>query len=84
MRDKLSRRLVRLEQIHLAAVRAEAACAPPIGPSVAEIVRERLRVRGFVQTGNESLAETMARAFGMRNRELRVYLERRAAGGNTV
>ena len=71
MRDKLSRRLMRLEQIQAAAVRAKAACSSPAGPSVAEIVRERLRVRGFVQTGNESLAETLARAFGMNSQELR-------------
>jgi hypothetical protein len=79
MREKLSRRLVRLEEIHAAAVRAKAACAPN-SPSAAEIIRERLRAHGFVETGNESLAETMARAFGMSTRELHKYLEERAAG----
>jgi hypothetical protein len=84
MREKLSQRLVRLEEIHAAAVRAQEACSQLIGPSAAEIVRERLRVRGFVQTGNESLAETMARAFGMNSGEHRAYLRERTAGGNTV
>ena len=69
LKEKLSRRLVRLEEIH-AAVRAnEAATAPSV--SVCEILRERLRAHGFVQTGNESLAETTARAFGMNSQELR-------------
>jgi hypothetical protein len=70
MREKLSRRLMCLEEIHAANIRANAACSPPSGPSVAEIIRERLRLKGFVQTGNESLAETLARAFGMNSREL--------------
>ena len=80
MRDKLSRRLERLEEIKAAADRAKAVCSVPDGPSIAEIIRERLSVQGFVQTGNESLMETMARAFGMSNRELHRYLEARAAG----
>ena len=71
MRDKLSRRLMRLEQIHAAAVRAKAACSSPAGPSVAEIIREHLRVRGFVPAGNESVAETLAHAFGTNSQELR-------------
>jgi hypothetical protein len=71
MREKLSRRLERLEEIHAAAIRAKAARSPPGAPSVAEIIRERLRIRGFVQTGNESLAETTARAFGISSQELR-------------
>jgi hypothetical protein len=74
MREKLSRRLVRLEAIQAAAVRAKAACAPRVGPSAAEIIRERLRIRGFVPTGNESLAETLARAFGMNSQELRYLI----------
>jgi hypothetical protein len=70
MREKLSRRLVRLEEIHAAAIRAqEAASAPRI--NVCEMLREHLKAHGFVQTGNESLAETMARAFGMNSQELR-------------
>jgi hypothetical protein len=71
MREKLSRRLERLEEIKAAADRAKAACAPRSGPSAAEIIRERLRLRGFVPTGNESMAETLARAFGMTSQELR-------------
>jgi hypothetical protein len=73
MREKLSRRLMRLEEIHAAAVRAKEACSQR-GPSVAEILREHLAARGFVQTGNESLAETTARAFGMTSRELRSFM----------
>ena len=71
MREKLSRRLVRLEEIHAAAVRGKEACSQRAGPSVAETIRERLRIRGFVPTGNESLAETLGRAFGMNGQELR-------------
>jgi hypothetical protein len=77
MREKVSRRLVRLEEIH-AAVRAREASSQ-LGPSAAEILRDRLRVRGFEPTGNESLAETTARAFRMTTRELDGYLEERAA-----
>jgi hypothetical protein len=71
MKRNLCGRLERLEQIKAATDRAKAACVPRIGPSVADIIRERLRLKGFVPTGNESLAETMARAFGMNSQELR-------------
>jgi hypothetical protein len=63
--------LERLEEIHASSVRAHAASSAPGAPSVAEIIREHLRIRGFVPTGNESLAETLARAFGMNSQELR-------------
>ena len=70
MRVKLSRRLKDLEKVHEAAVRAkEAAAAPRI--NVCEMLREHLKAHGFVQTGNESVAETMARAFGMNSQEPR-------------
>ncbi len=70
MREKLARRLEQLEKVHAAAIRArEAAAAPRV--NVCEILREHLKAHGFVQTGNESLAETMARAFGMNSQELR-------------
>jgi len=70
MREKLSRRLETLEKIHAAAIRArEAASAPRI--NFREMLREHLKAHGFVQTGNESLAETTARAFGMNSQELR-------------
>jgi hypothetical protein len=71
MREKLSRRLEHLEKLLAAATRARAANSRANGPSTAEIIRERLRLRGFVPTGNESLAETLARAFGMTGQELR-------------
>jgi hypothetical protein len=70
MREKLCRRLERLEEIHAAAVRAKAASKEP-SRNVCEILREHLKAHGFVQTGNESLAETLARAFGMNSQELR-------------
>jgi hypothetical protein len=84
MKEKLSRRLMRLEEIHVAAVRAKEAGFQSGVPSAAEILRERLRAHGFEQTGNESLAETTARAFGMSTRELGRYLEERAARGNAA
>ena len=73
MREKLCRRLVRLEEIHAAAVRAIAASAVP-SRNVSQFVREHLSARGYVQTGNESLAETTARAFGMNSQELRIVM----------
>ena len=73
MREKLYRRLVRLEEIHAAAVRAKAASAEPTR-NVCQLIREHLSSRGYVQTGNESLAETTARAFGMNSQELRSLL----------
>ena len=71
MKRNLCGRLERLEEIKEAADRAKTALAPRSGPSVADILRERLRLKGFVPTDNESLADTMARAFGMTPRELR-------------
>jgi hypothetical protein len=71
MREKLSRRLEHLERLHAAAMRSKAAEPRPGGLTAAQIIRIRLGLRGFVQTGNESLAETTARAFGMNNQELR-------------
>ena len=70
MREKLSRRLEHLEKTRAATVRAkEAAAAPRM--NVCEMLREHLKAHGFVQTGNESLAETTARALGMNSQELR-------------
>lgn len=73
MREKLSRRLERLEEIKAAADRAKAASAVP-SRNVCEIIREHLSARGYVQTGNGSLAETTARAFGINSQELRSLL----------
>jgi hypothetical protein len=73
MREKLSRRLERLEEIKAAADRAKAASAVP-SRSACEIIREHLKSHGFVQTGFESMAETTARAFGMNSRELRILM----------
>jgi len=71
MKRNLCGRLERLESLRAAADRAKAAAALPIGPSAAEIIREHLRIKGFVQTGNESMAETTARALGIAPHELR-------------
>jgi hypothetical protein len=71
MREKLSRRLMRLEEIHAAAVRAQAAEPRPGGLTAAQIIQIRLGLRGLFPIGNESLAETLARAFGMSSQELR-------------
>ena len=73
MKEKLSRRLVRLEEIHAAAVRAREASEEP-SRNVCETIRQHLSARGYVQTGNESLAETTARAFGIDSQELRRML----------
>ena len=71
MKRNLCERLERLEEIRAAADRAKAASAPRVGPSLADMIREHRRLKGFVQTGNESLAETLGCAFGMNNHELR-------------
>ena len=52
----------------------------PAGPSAAEIIAERLARMGIVRGPNESLAETPARAMGIRVQEFRAELQRRAAG----
>jgi len=39
-----------------------------------ETARGYLRDHGFVQGGNESLAQTMARALGISTHELRVFI----------
>jgi hypothetical protein len=78
MREKLSRRLVHLEQLHAAAMRAQAAepdrAVRPRRPTAAQIILVRLGLRGFFPIGNESWAETTARAFGMTSSELRSLL----------
>jgi hypothetical protein len=71
MREKLSRRLEHLEQLHAAAVRARAAEPRPGALTAAEIIQIRLRLRGYFPIGNESWAEVLARAFGMNSQELR-------------
>jgi len=75
MREKLVRRLERLEEVYVAAVRAREECSHRSGASAAQILREQLSIRGFVQSASESLEETTARAFGMSVRDLRSYME---------
>jgi len=74
MRQKLARRLERLEEVYAAAVRARENTHPS-GARAAEILREQLSIRAFVQSASESLEETTARAFGMSVRDLRTYME---------
>ena len=52
----------------------------PSGPSVGEQIAEGLARIGFARGENESLMETLARFLGITLRELRVRLQRRAAG----
>jgi hypothetical protein len=74
MREKLSRRLEHLEQLHATAMRAKAENPRPGGLAAAQILQIRLGLRGFFPIGNESWAETTARAFGITSRELRTLL----------
>ncbi len=67
-------RLQRLEQ------RFQPPVPAPSGPSVAEQIAEGLARIGFVRGEEESLAQTFARFLGIAPRELRVQLQRRAAG----
>ena len=58
----------------------------PPGPpseSAAEVLKRKLAAMGIVQQGNESLAETAARAMGISLQEFRAELQRRAAGAQT-
>ena len=73
----LTKRLVRLEARF--GSMAEAMRTPAV-PSGAQVIAERLSALGIVREGNESLAETTARAFGWSMAELRAALLRRAAG----
>lgn len=75
MREKLVQRLERPEEVYAAAVRAREECSYLAGASAAQILREQLSIRGFVQSASESLEETTARAFGMSVRDLRAYME---------
>ena len=68
------RRLQKLEQ------RLPPPAPAPSGPSAAERIAEWLARIGIVRGETESLAETFARALGITVSELRVYLQRRAAG----
>ena len=74
MREKLSRRLEHLEQLHAAAMRSKAAAPRPGGLTAAQIIRIRLGLRGFFPIGNESWAEVTARGFGITSPELRSLL----------
>lgn len=68
------RRLQKLEQ------RFPPPAPAPSGPSAFERIGEWLARIGIVRGETESLAETAARALGIKVSELRVYLQRRAAG----
>ena len=68
------RRLQKLEQ------RLSPPAPAPSGPSAVERIGEWLARIGIVRGETESLAETAARALGIKVSELRVYLQRRAAG----
>jgi hypothetical protein len=74
MNKALSRRIQRLEQ-KSASQRAVEPC-----PSPAPQIAQWLESIGFVRESNESLADTMGRALGLNNLELRAALQRRAAG----
>jgi hypothetical protein len=63
-------------------MRAKAENPRPGGLAAAQILQIRLGRRGFSPTGNESWAETTARAFGMTSRELRSLLAGPAEGFN--
>jgi cobalamin biosynthesis protein CobD/CbiB len=52
----------------------------PSGPSGAEKISAWLAQRGIERDENESLMATFARALGVTLSELRLYLQRRAAG----
>ena len=68
------RRIQKLEQ------RLPPPAPAPSGPSAAERITERLARIRMVRGETESLAETFARALGITVSQLRVYLQRGAAG----
>jgi len=75
VKHSIQKRLQSLEKINAFALKPRTA---PSGPSVAEIIRERLRTLGIEQGPKESLAETTARAVGMSCSELHDWLRVRA------
>jgi hypothetical protein len=70
----ISRRLQKLER------RYPPKSPPPSSPSAAEKISGWLAQNGIVRSENESLMATYARALGVTLSELRLYLQRRAAG----
>jgi hypothetical protein len=74
----LHARIAQLEEVHQQAIRARNCSAE--GGSAIKKIRQYLSERGIEQAGTESLAETFARALGISGSELRVRLQRRAAG----
>jgi hypothetical protein len=71
-----SRLKSRIDRIEKAIVRVLKPTVP--GGSPALLLASRLAAKGFVRGPNESLAEMIARAFGISPRELRAEFQRRA------
>jgi len=70
----ITRRLQKLER------RYPPSPVRPSGPSGAEKISAWLAQRGIERDENESLMATFARALGVTLSELRLHLQRRAAG----
>ena len=70
----ITRRLQKLER------RFPSSSVRPAGPSAPEKISAWLAQRGIERDENESLMATFARALGVTLSELRLYLQRRAAG----
>jgi hypothetical protein len=75
----ISRRLERVEMKMRPALEAMRKTAILEGPPAIEVLRANLARMGVEQEGNESLAETTARALGVTCQELRRHLQLRAA-----
>lgn len=73
----LAKRLARLENRVGWISKSKAAA---VGPSGATVIAQQLAELGVVRQGNESLAETTARAFGWTMPQLRTALVQRSAG----
>ena len=77
MTKKLQARLAELERIHasrLEAGRHLAEAERPKGDSATEVNRAYLKIHGFNQGPDESLAETTGRALGCGSDELRMCI----------
>ncbi len=83
MRDEILRQAERTSESHGAAIRVELDTLGPVG-LWCETARSFLADHGFVQSGDESFAETMARALGIGTDELRIEIAKGGIGSVIV
>jgi len=73
VRDEILGRAEQLGELHATEIRGQLETLGPLGLWL-EVVRSYLRDNGFVQTDDESFAETMARVLGIGTDQLRILI----------